>query len=55
LDKTGEFGAIAPGLSADLLLLTADPLADIRNTRAVERVVARGRVYEPEAVLKTME
>jgi imidazolonepropionase-like amidohydrolase len=48
LDREHEFGTIAPGLAADLLLLNADPLADIRNTRRIERVIARGRVWEPE-------
>lgn len=51
LGKTDVFGHITPGLSADLLLLSADPLADIRNTRTIERVVARGRIYEPQEVL----
>src|SRR5262249_20744744 len=46
LDREDEFGTIAPGLSADLVLLAADPLADIRNVRRIERVGARGRVYE---------
>jgi imidazolonepropionase-like amidohydrolase len=54
LGKTDLFGTIAPGLAADLLLLTADPLADIRNTRRVERVIARGVVYEPERLLASL-
>lgn len=54
LGKTGEFGAIAPGLPADMLLLRDDPLADIRHTRAIERVIAGGRVYEPEAILAAL-
>ncbi len=54
LGKTNEFGTIAPGMPADMLLLTADPLADIRNTRRIERVVAHGRVYEPNAVLNAL-
>jgi len=52
LDREDEFGTIAPGLSADLVLLAADPLADIRNVRRIERVVARGRVYEPQRLLQ---
>jgi len=48
LDRQDEFGTIAPGLAADLVLLGADPLADIRNVRRIERVIARGRVYDPE-------
>jgi imidazolonepropionase-like amidohydrolase len=43
LNQTSVFGAISLGLSADLLLLDADPLADIRNTRTINRVMARGR------------
>jgi imidazolonepropionase-like amidohydrolase len=52
LDRGHEFGTIAPGLAADLVLLAADPLADIRNVRRIERVIAGGRVYEPEALLR---
>src|SRR5262249_51073105 len=52
LDRADEFGTIAPGLSADLVLLAADPLAGIRHGRPIERVVARGRVYEPQRLLQ---
>lgn len=37
-----EMGRIEPGMLADLVLLDADPLADIRNTRAIDRVMAAG-------------
>lgn len=50
LDRAGEFGTIAPGLAADLVVLGADPLADIRNVRRIERVMTRGRMYEPETL-----
>lgn len=39
-------GTIAVGKLADLVVLRADPSADIRNTRAVEFVVKRGRMIE---------
>ena len=39
-----EMGAIAPGMRADLVLLDANPLTDIHNTRTISRVVARGRL-----------
>ncbi len=42
-----ESGTVEAGKVADLLLLDADPLADIANTRKISRVVARGRVYDP--------
>lgn len=43
-DKT--MGAIEPGRVADLVLLRADPLADIRATQQVEAVVLRGRLLD---------
>ena len=39
-----EMGAVAPGMRADLVLLDANPLTDIRNTRTIDRVIARGRL-----------
>jgi imidazolonepropionase-like amidohydrolase len=40
-----QAGTIEPGKVADLVLLNADPLADIRNTQKIEAVVMRGRYY----------
>src|SRR5207247_7392533 len=51
LGKQDVFGTIAPGRAADLLVLTADPLADIRNIRRIERVMARGVVFEPGTLM----
>ena len=42
-DRLGDFGSVQPGRIADLVLLSANPLSDIRNTRAVAGVVADGR------------
>ncbi len=36
-------GSIAPGKVADLVVLDADPLADIRHTQQIDAVVVRGR------------
>lgn len=41
-------GTIEPGKAADLVLLEADPLADIRNIRQVAHVIAAGRVIDSE-------
>jgi imidazolonepropionase-like amidohydrolase len=42
-----DLGSIAAGKRADLLVLDANPLDDIRNTRAIALVVARGRTHRP--------
>jgi imidazolonepropionase-like amidohydrolase len=39
-------GTIEVGKLADLVVLRADPLLDIRNTRAIQLVMKRGRVYQ---------
>lgn len=39
-----DLGVIAPGKRADLVILAADPLADIRNTRRLTHVVKGGVV-----------
>jgi imidazolonepropionase-like amidohydrolase len=39
-------GTIASGKLADLVLLDANPLRDIRNTRRIAAVVANGRLYD---------
>lgn len=44
----GQMGSIAPGQAADLVLLDADPLADIDNTRRIHGVMTRGR-WRPAA------
>jgi imidazolonepropionase-like amidohydrolase len=41
-DDLDRAGTIAQGKRADLVLLDADPLADIRNTRRINAVVATG-------------
>jgi len=43
-----EVGTIVVGRRADLVLLDADPLADIRNSRRIDTVIADGRVYDRE-------
>ena len=45
LGLADSVGTIAPGKVADLVLLDADPLADIRNTRRIAAVLVRGRLY----------
>jgi imidazolonepropionase-like amidohydrolase len=53
LRATGEFGAVAPGLRADLLLLQADPLQDVANAQLRAGLVVRGR-WMPESELQAL-
>ena len=46
LGMESEIGSLAPGKLADFILLSKNPLDDIRNTTAIDRVVANGRVYD---------
>lgn len=41
-----EFGAVETGRHADLVLLGANPLEEISNSRMIEAVIFRGEVYE---------
>jgi imidazolonepropionase-like amidohydrolase len=46
LHGTDSLGTVAPGKLADLVLLDADPLADIWNVAKIRAVVANGRYYD---------
>ena len=46
LNASSEWGTIAPGRRADLVLLSANPLADIRNTTRIDGVALGGRWFD---------
>ena len=48
LGLEGKLGTLEEGKAADLLVLSADPLADIRNARQIEVLIKRGTVYRRE-------
>jgi imidazolonepropionase-like amidohydrolase len=53
-----SFGSVEPGKIADLVLLSANPLEDIGNTRKISVVVANGRLFDRAALdqaLKSVE
>ena len=50
LDRLDDFGTVAKGKVADLVLLDANPLDDIGNTRRIAAVIANGR-YSDRAKL----
>lgn len=44
LGRQADLGSVGAGRIADLVVLDADPLADIHNTRRIDSVISRGRV-----------
>jgi imidazolonepropionase-like amidohydrolase len=46
LGREAEMGSVEKGRLADLVLLDANPLEDIRNTRQVRAVVLNGRFFD---------
>jgi imidazolonepropionase-like amidohydrolase len=48
-------GIVAVGRAADLVLLDANPLVDIRNSRRIHGVVVRGRWYSAAALAARLE
>jgi cytosine/adenosine deaminase-related metal-dependent hydrolase len=46
LGTLDSLGTVTQGKVADLVLLDADPLADIRNTRRISAVIANGRLFD---------
>jgi len=52
---TDTLGTVAPGKRADLVLLDANPLDDIRNTTKISAVVLRGKLYDTKALQKILK
>jgi hypothetical protein len=50
LGMEASFGSVEPGKIADLVLLSANPLEDIRNTRKISIVVANGQLFDRAAL-----
>jgi imidazolonepropionase-like amidohydrolase len=52
--KLDQYGVIEPGRVADMVLLDANPLDDIRNTRRISAVILGGKYYSRSELDKTL-
>ena len=50
IGRQSEFGTLEAGKFADLIILTKDPRANIRNTLAIAEVMKNGRLYEGDTL-----
>jgi imidazolonepropionase-like amidohydrolase len=55
LDSTDRLGTVSPGRAADLVLLDANPLEEIGNTKKIHAVVLRGRYLDREQLDQVLE
>ena len=55
LGKADDLGVVAAGRLADLVILDADPLADTGNLGRIYRVVKDGVVYDPQALMDSIQ
>jgi imidazolonepropionase-like amidohydrolase len=55
LGQKGFYGCLEPGCVADLVVLDANPLEDIRNSRKINGVMRAGRWYDRNALDDMLE
>jgi imidazolonepropionase-like amidohydrolase len=51
LDKENNFGSIAPGKSAELILLNGNPVDSLENLQKIDLIFNKGQVINPDTLL----
>lgn len=54
MNQQDHLGTVAPGKLADLVILDADPTADISNTRRIRAVIRGGLLCDPAEIRKAV-
>jgi imidazolonepropionase-like amidohydrolase len=54
LNRSSDFGVVAAGRRADLLLLNANPLEDVKNTERIAGIMASGHWFTAEELDKRL-
>jgi imidazolonepropionase-like amidohydrolase len=54
-EKEDHYGSVEEGKVAELVLLDGNPLENIENTQQINKVIARGKVYDKAQLEKMME
>ena len=52
--RENDLGVVAPGRLADLVILDANPLGDVRNLATAWRVMKDGRLYDPYELMRSI-
>ncbi len=55
MGKENEFGSVEVGKLASLVLLNKNPLENIENTKSIESVILRGKVFDRTALDEMLE
>ncbi|MCJ7629457.1 MAG: amidohydrolase family protein, partial [Longimicrobiales bacterium] len=55
LQVEDRLGTVEPGKLADLVIVTGNPLSDIRNTRHVHTVIQGGTIYNSRELMDSVK
>lgn len=55
MNKTADYGSVETGKLASLILLNKNPLENIENTKTIETVIVRGKIFNRKALNLMLE